>query len=90
MPQLKSLYRDNRTITDAARLQQLNRNAENVLTYLRSARQHKELRDAYAAIVLEQKKKIELSANRVGLQLPKEYDPNSHATDRVMDAFHKS
>lgn len=31
----------------------------------------------YSAIVLEQRKKIELSANRVGLNLPKEYDPSN-------------
>ncbi|CAO3609541.1 unnamed protein product [Cunninghamella echinulata] len=38
-----------------------------------------ELRERYSSIVLEQKKKIELSAKRVGLQLPKQYDPNSPA-----------
>ncbi|CAO3660807.1 unnamed protein product [Rhizopus stolonifer] len=36
-----------------------------------------ELRELYSAIVFEQKKKIELSANRVGLNLPKEYNPDS-------------
>lgn len=36
-----------------------------------------ELRALYSAIVMEQKRKIELSANRVGLNLPKQYDPEN-------------
>lgn len=31
----------------------------------------------YSAIVMEQRKRIELSANRVGLNLPNTYDPNN-------------
>lgn len=38
---------------------------------------------------MEQKKKLEMTAKRVGLELPKEYDPQAAAHDRVMDAFHK-
>ncbi|KAI8140560.1 hypothetical protein BJV82DRAFT_623080 [Fennellomyces sp. T-0311] len=86
---LKSVYRDNKGVTDPSHINVLNRNAENTLVYLRSSRQHKELRDAYSAIVLEQKKRIEMSANRVGLQLPKEYNAENAATDRVMNTFHK-
>ncbi|KAI9250565.1 hypothetical protein BDA99DRAFT_541814 [Phascolomyces articulosus] len=87
--ELKVMYRENKGVTDPTKIEALNRNAENVLTYLTSARQHKELRDRYAALVLEQKKRIEMSAKRVGLGMPKEYDPNDAATDRVMNAFHK-
>ncbi|KAI8358441.1 hypothetical protein EDC96DRAFT_514344 [Choanephora cucurbitarum] len=75
--ELKSIYRQNQHITDPSKITALNVNAENVLTFLTSSRKHKELRDIYSAIVLEQKKKIELSANRVGLNLPKEYDPSN-------------
>ncbi|KAG2220388.1 hypothetical protein INT45_006559 [Circinella minor] len=87
--QLKTMYRENKNVTDPKKMEALNTNAENVLTYLRSSRQHKELRDQYSAIVLEQKKRIEMSAKRVGLNMPKEYNPNEAATDRVMNAFHK-
>ncbi|KAI8087949.1 uncharacterized protein B0P05DRAFT_584653 [Gilbertella persicaria] len=73
--ELKSIYRKNQHVTDPTKIAALNNNAENVLTFLTSSRKHKELREIYSAIVLEQKKKIELSANRVGLNLPKEYDP---------------
>ncbi|KAI8370994.1 hypothetical protein BD560DRAFT_396561 [Blakeslea trispora] len=75
--ELKSIYRQNQHITDPSKVAALNINAENVLTFLSSSRKHKELRDIYSAIVLEQKKKIELSANRVGLNLPREYDPSN-------------
>ncbi|KAI7876027.1 hypothetical protein K492DRAFT_167531 [Lichtheimia hyalospora FSU 10163] len=87
--QLKTIYRENQGVTDPERMRSLNRNAENVLTYLKSSRQHKELRDRYTAIVMEQKKKLEMTAKRVGLELPQEYDPQSVAQDRVMNAFHK-
>ncbi|KAI9498557.1 hypothetical protein BDB00DRAFT_798475 [Zychaea mexicana] len=87
--QLKTIYRDNQGVTDPSKVEALNRNAENVLTYLRSSRQHKELRDMYSAIVLEQKKRIELSAKRVGLEMPKQYSPEEASTDRVMKAFQK-
>ncbi|KAI9485761.1 MAG: hypothetical protein EXX96DRAFT_546379, partial [Benjaminiella poitrasii] len=75
--ELKSIYRKNRNIQDSSKTEALNKNAEDVLTFLTSSRKHKVLRDLYSAIVMEQKKKIELSANRVGLNLPKEYDPSS-------------
>ncbi|KAI9317103.1 hypothetical protein BX666DRAFT_2027197 [Dichotomocladium elegans] len=75
--QLKSIYRENQFVTDPEKLNALNRNADN------------ELRDRYSAIVLEQKKKIEMSAKRVGLQLPKQFEADA-ANDRVMDAFHKT
>lgn len=50
-----------------------------------------ELRERYSAIVMEQKKKIELTAKRVGLELPKEYQPDVQdaATNRVLNAFQK-
>ncbi|EIE77627.1 hypothetical protein G6F46_012036 [Rhizopus delemar] len=75
--ELKSTYRNNQNITDPSKIALLNSKAENLLTFLTSSRKHKELREMYSAIVLEQKKKIELSANRVGLNLPKEYDPSN-------------
>lgn len=37
------------------------------------------MRALYSAIVMEQKRRIELSANRVGLNLPKMYDPENPA-----------
>ncbi|CEP16751.1 hypothetical protein [Parasitella parasitica] len=78
--ELKSIYRKNQDIKDPSKIKALNGNAEDVLTFLTSSRKHKinqELRALYSAIVLEQKKKIELSANRVGLNLPKQYDPEN-------------
>ncbi|KAI8887831.1 hypothetical protein K501DRAFT_211251 [Backusella circina FSU 941] len=72
--ELKAIYRKNQNV-DQEQAKFLNQNADNVLTFLTSSRKHKELRDMYSAIVMEQKKRIELSANRVGLNLPKEYDP---------------
>ncbi|KAI8638097.1 hypothetical protein BD408DRAFT_423455 [Parasitella parasitica] len=75
--ELKSIYRKNQDIKDPSKIQTLNSNAEDVLTFLTSSRKHKELRALYSAIVMEQKKKIELSANRVGLNLPKQYDPEN-------------
>ncbi|KAG1466119.1 hypothetical protein G6F56_004753 [Rhizopus delemar] len=75
--ELKTIYRNNQHITDASKITLLNNHAENTLTFLASTRKHKELRELYSAIVFEQKKKIELSANRVGLNLPKEYNPDS-------------
>ncbi|KAK4521239.1 Plasma membrane ATPase [Mucor velutinosus] len=75
--ELKSIYRNNQHIQDPSKIEALNSNAENVLTFLTSSRKHKELRALYSAIVMEQKRKIELSANRVGLNLPKQYDPEN-------------
>ncbi|KAI9281137.1 hypothetical protein BY458DRAFT_584079 [Sporodiniella umbellata] len=75
--ELKATYRNNQHITDSAKIALLNGHAENTLTFLSSTREHKELREMYSAIVLEQKRKIELSANRVGLNLPREYDPTN-------------
>ncbi|KAI8976101.1 hypothetical protein BDB01DRAFT_853396 [Pilobolus umbonatus] len=75
--ELKTIYHNNKSITDPKRIESLQRNAENVLTFLTSSRKHKELRAVYSAIVMEQKKKIELSANRVGLNLPRDYDPTN-------------
>lgn len=77
--ELKSIYRNNQNIEDPSKIAALNNNAENVLTFLTSSRKHKELRALYSAIVMEQKRKIELSANRVGLNLPKQYDPENPA-----------
>ncbi|KAF1801441.1 hypothetical protein V8B55DRAFT_1598922 [Mucor lusitanicus] len=75
--ELKAIYRNNQNIQDPSKIEALNSNAENVLTFLTSSRKHKELRALYSAIVMEQKRKIELSANRVGLNLPKQYDPEN-------------
>ncbi|KAI7895979.1 uncharacterized protein EV154DRAFT_559035 [Mucor mucedo] len=75
--ELKAIYRKNQTIEDASKVAALNNNAENVLTFLTSSRKHKELRALYSAIIMEQKRRIELSANRVGLNLPKMYDPEN-------------
>ncbi|CAO3668455.1 unnamed protein product [Rhizopus microsporus] len=75
--ELKAIYKGNQHVTNPSKVTALNNNAENVLTYLQSSRKHKELRELYSAIVLEQKKKIELSAKRVGLNLPKQYDPTN-------------
>ncbi|KAI7903778.1 uncharacterized protein BX663DRAFT_432925 [Cokeromyces recurvatus] len=75
--ELRNIYRKNQNIQDPNKVEALNKNAEDVLTFLRSSRKHKELRELYSALVMEQKKKIELSAKRVGLNLPKEYDPNN-------------
>ncbi|OAD00647.1 hypothetical protein MUCCIDRAFT_166421 [Mucor lusitanicus CBS 277.49] len=63
--ELKAIYRNNQNIQDPSKIEALNSNAEN------------ELRALYSAIVMEQKRKIELSANRVGLNLPKQYDPEN-------------
>ncbi|KAG0174748.1 hypothetical protein DFQ28_002390 [Apophysomyces sp. BC1034] len=100
--ELKSIYRQNKDIKDPVRIAALNQDAENILVFLRSSRQHKELRARYSALVLEQKKKIELSAKRVGLQLPKQFDPaapqpltrngatdEAAIADRVTSAFTK-
>lgn len=40
---------------------------------------------------MEQKKKVELTAKRVGLELPKEYKPDAQdvPTSRVLNAFQK-
>ncbi|OAD68399.1 hypothetical protein PHYBLDRAFT_188731 [Phycomyces blakesleeanus NRRL 1555(-)] len=94
--ELKSIFRQNKDVTDPKKVSALVQNADNVLIFLKSSRQHKILRDQYAAIVLEQKKRIEMSAHRVGLELPKPYDPNSPlpgsnpeaaVADRVAKAF---
>ncbi|KAI8968334.1 hypothetical protein BDF20DRAFT_827928 [Mycotypha africana] len=77
--ELKSAYRKNKNVTDPEEIQILNNDAENVLTFLTSSRKHKELREMYSTIVMEQRKKIELSAKRVGLNLPKEYKPDQSA-----------
>ncbi|KAI9305264.1 hypothetical protein BJ944DRAFT_180284 [Cunninghamella echinulata] len=95
---LRTIYKENKSVTDPVKIDALNNTASDLLTFLKSSRLHKELRERYSSIVLEQKKKIELSAKRVGLQLPKQYDPNSPApldgsthekavTDRVNKAF---
>ncbi|KAL0075152.1 hypothetical protein J3Q64DRAFT_1702229 [Phycomyces blakesleeanus] len=82
--ELKSIFRQNKDVTDPKKVSALVQNADNIL------------RDQYAAIVLEQKKRIEMSAHRVGLELPKPYDPNSPlpgsnpeaaVADRVAKAF---
>ncbi|KAI8091559.1 hypothetical protein BDF21DRAFT_442626 [Thamnidium elegans] len=77
--ELKTIYRNNQKIQDPSKIEALNGNAENVLTFLTSSRKHKELRALYSAIIMEQKRRIELSANRVGLNLPKMYDPENPA-----------
>ncbi|KAF7727327.1 hypothetical protein EC973_007636 [Apophysomyces ossiformis] len=100
--ELKSIYRQNKNITDPAKIAALNQDAENVLVFLRSSRQHKELRERYSALVLEQKKKIEMTAKRVGLELPKQFDPaaphpltkdgaaeEAAVAERVANAFSK-
>ncbi|CAO3623537.1 unnamed protein product [Cunninghamella blakesleeana] len=74
---LRKIYNDNKSVTYPAKIQALNNTAADLLTFLKSSRVHKELRERYSSIVLEQKKKIELSAHCVGLQLPKQYDPNN-------------
>ncbi|KAH8550248.1 hypothetical protein BGW37DRAFT_498629 [Umbelopsis sp. PMI_123] len=72
---LKAAFRDSRQNTDEARLADLKENAENILLFLKSTRQHKELLERYNPALMEQSKRIELSAHRVGLNLPKQYDP---------------
>ncbi|KAI8093671.1 uncharacterized protein BX664DRAFT_378936 [Halteromyces radiatus] len=94
--ELRSIYRQNQSITDPATITSMNQTAADVVSFLKASRQHKELREKYSSVVLEQKKKIEMSANLVGLQLPEEYDPNSPkplggteqaVADRVNKAF---
>ncbi|KAI8374246.1 uncharacterized protein BYT42DRAFT_500207 [Radiomyces spectabilis] len=72
--ELKAVYKANKDITDPVQIDTLNRNADDILTFLRSFRQHKELRARYSAIVMEQKKQMEMTAKRVGLELPETYD----------------
>ncbi|CAO3661320.1 unnamed protein product [Umbelopsis ramanniana] len=72
---LKVAFRDSRQVTDEVRLADMKENAENILLFLKSTRQHKELLERYNPALMDQNKRIELSANRVGLNLPKQYDP---------------
>jgi len=76
---LKEAFRNGRQVTDQARLAEMKENAENILLFLKSTRQHKELLERYNPALMEQSKRIELSAHRVGLNLPKQYDPSSPA-----------
>ncbi|KAJ2962689.1 hypothetical protein NQZ79_g2219 [Umbelopsis isabellina] len=77
--ELKTAFRKHRQVTDQTRLIELKENAENTLVFLRSTRQHKELLERYNPALMEQSKRIELSANRVGLNLPHQYDPKNPA-----------
>ncbi|SAL96696.1 hypothetical protein [Absidia glauca] len=98
--ELRSVYQQNKGITDPVKITSLNQSAADVLSFLKGSRQHKELRERYSGVVMEQKKKIEMSANLVGLQLPEQYDPASpkpldgarqekDIADRVNKAFTK-
>ncbi|ORZ19522.1 hypothetical protein BCR42DRAFT_409955 [Absidia repens] len=75
--EIRSIYRQNKDITDAAKIASLNQTAADVVTFMKGSRKHKELRELYSGVVMEQKLKIEKSANLVGLQLPEQYDPES-------------
>lgn len=77
--ELKTTFREHRQVADQTRLAELKENAENTLLFLRSTRQHKELLARYNPALMEQSKRIKLSANRVGLNLPNQYDPKNPA-----------
>ncbi|ORX55647.1 hypothetical protein DM01DRAFT_1406838 [Hesseltinella vesiculosa] len=91
--ELKAIYRQNKSATDPAKIAAMNQTADDLLTFLVSSRKHKDLRERYSTLVMEQKKRVEMSAHRVGLQLPKQYDASEHVEgqvqDRVNKAFHK-
>ncbi|RUS25726.1 hypothetical protein BC938DRAFT_471747 [Jimgerdemannia flammicorona] len=72
--ELKQAYLRNRTATDPVALKGLHKDAEDVLNFLTSSRKHKELLALYNPGLMDQQRRIELSAKRVGLQLPVEYD----------------
>ncbi|KAI7864600.1 hypothetical protein BDF14DRAFT_1732003 [Spinellus fusiger] len=74
--EVMQLFRQGKTVKDPVQAAAMVRNAEHTLNFLTSSRKHKTLREQYSAIVLEQKKRIEMSAHRVGLEMPKPYDPN--------------
>ncbi|KAI8341758.1 hypothetical protein BC941DRAFT_390233 [Chlamydoabsidia padenii] len=98
--ELRSVYQQNKGITDPVKITSLNQSAADVLSFLKGSRQHKELRERYSGVVMQQREKIEKSANLVGLQLPEQYDPASPKpldggreeqaiADRVNKAFAK-
>ncbi|KAI8065180.1 hypothetical protein BC940DRAFT_305037 [Gongronella butleri] len=89
--ELRAVYRQNMVVTDPAKIAALNQTADDLLSFLQATRKHKELRERYSSIVLEQKKRVEMSAKRVGLQMPKQYEPGveEQVQSRVDKAFHK-
>ncbi|CAG8524090.1 10456_t:CDS:2 [Paraglomus brasilianum] len=68
--ELKQKFRDNRGITDTELINILTKDAQDVLTFLKSTRKHAELLQLYNPTHgLSQESKLKLTANRVGLTL---------------------
>ncbi|KAL2913786.1 hypothetical protein HK105_206665 [Polyrhizophydium stewartii] len=70
--QVKAGFRKGAAATDTAEVHARRRDAENLLTYLQSNREYKELMERYwPSSSLTPQEKIERTANRVGLTAPK-------------------
>ncbi|CAG8655604.1 9459_t:CDS:2 [Paraglomus occultum] len=68
--ELKQKFRDNRGITDTKLIHILTKDAQDILTFLKSTRKHAELLKLYNPTRdLSQESKVKLTANRVGLTL---------------------
>ncbi|KAK9722626.1 hypothetical protein K7432_002531 [Basidiobolus ranarum] len=74
--QLQLIYKeklDNGTPEVAAKVQA---DVQDILCYLESSRKHKELMERYSPLAnVTPEEKLSMTANRVGLQLPKAFNP---------------
>ncbi|KAF0482773.1 mitochondrial matrix protein, f1f0 ATP synthase assembly factor fmc1 [Gigaspora margarita] len=69
--QLIEAFRKNKDITNIEVSQRLNQDAQDVLSFLRSNRRHNELLASYNPTHGQsEEKRVELTANRVGLKVP--------------------
>ncbi|EGF81009.1 hypothetical protein BATDEDRAFT_24622 [Batrachochytrium dendrobatidis JAM81] len=70
--QVIAQFRIGKGITDPSRALAKRRQAQNVLMYLKSSREYKELMERYWPVsTLTEQEKIAKTANRVGLAVPK-------------------
>ncbi|CAG8445211.1 11756_t:CDS:2 [Ambispora leptoticha] len=72
-------FRENQNVHERTKITSLIRDAEDVVTFLKSKRKHGELLKLYnPSIMRPNEKHIEMTANRVGLQMPNSYDEKTH------------
>ncbi|CAG8434238.1 1761_t:CDS:2 [Ambispora gerdemannii] len=73
--ELFQAFRENKNVNDPNKLTGLIRDAEDVVTFLKSKRKYGELINLYNP---SNENRIEMAANRVGLRLPNSYDGKTH------------